>query len=456
MSTTDLILPVALDAERSILGAILLNNEHYYEAIERIDANDFMLEAHKSLFRVMGEMVDKGQPVDLITIRTALSQQKLTESVGGISYVASLTEGVPHKVSIEEYVRIVQEKSIGRQALSVFQSTATEISDQSDDPAAVIARTQEALYGLTERGLRGGFQTVEEAILSKHSGIESFLKGSVIQGAVNTGYYDFDRKTGGLKKGELMILAGRPGSGKTAMALCIANNVALRQNKRVGIVSLEMSKDACIWRMVTAEIPQTMAIDGKRIRENRMSQNESLKVYETLGELIGAPVYIEDAGPFTTTAIRAKTRRLQKQYGLDLLIIDYLQLMSGSRRENKTQEVTEISRNLKLLAKELDVPVIALSQLSREAAKREDKMPQLTDLRDSGSIEQDADVVVFIHRPEVYDPTNHALKGVATLRVAKQREGPLFDVDMIYFSEKTRFEERAQYHMNHVEEPDAL
>jgi replicative DNA helicase len=447
-------LPAALDAERSILGAILLDNHLYNEAAERILDADFALEAHRRIFQRMRELIDAGRAVDIITLRDILSQNKEVESIGGVAYLASLTENLPRRISIEEYVGIVKNKSLLRQLILVCSEAITQAADQADDALDVLNAAESKLLEVTEHGIQRGFASIPEIVRSSFGSIDQlFAEGHREVTGLETHFTEFDRMTSGLQKSELIIIAARPSMGKTAWAINIAQNAAIRSGAVVAVFSLEMSKESLLRRMLASEA----LVDQQKIQKGYTSREDQDRLTAALERLTEAHIYIDDTPAISLTEMRAKARRLRGsgQRRLDLIVIDYLQLMSGSpsgggpgqkRYENRTQEVSAVSRGLKSLAKELDVPVIALSQLSRASEQRGgDKKPMLSDLRESGSIEQDADVVAFIHRESYYNKDENGqpdpeTEGKAEIIIAKQRNGPTGSVHLAYLSKCTRFE----------------
>ncbi len=450
-------LPAAVDAERSILGAILLDNHLYNEAAERITQSDFALEAHRRIYCRMAELIDSGRAVDIITLRDMLSQYKEVEAIGGVAYLASLTENLPRRLSIDEYVRIVKNKSLLRQLIQVCSEAITQAADQSDDALDVLNAAESKLLEVTEHGVQRGFASIPEIVRGSFGSIDQlFAEGHREVTGLETHFKDFDRMTSGLQKSELIIIAARPSMGKTAWAINIAQNAAVRGGSVVAVFSLEMSKESLLRRMLASEA----LVDQQKIQKGYTSREDQERLTEALERLTESHIFIDDTPAISLTEMRAKARRLRQMHGrLDLIVIDYLQLMSGGspggigaaakRYENRTQEVSAVSRGLKALAKELDLPVIALSQLSRASEQRGgDKKPMLSDLRESGSIEQDADVVAFIHRESYYNKDENGqpdpeTEGKAEIIIAKQRNGPTGSVHLAYLSKCTRFENLA-------------
>jgi len=447
-------LPASIDAEKSILGAILLDNHAYNEAAERLRADDFALSAHQRIFGRMAELIDGGRAVDIVTLSEELAKRKEVEAVGGVAYLASLTEGLPHRLSIDEYVRIVKDKSLLRQLINICSSAITRAADQSEEALEVLNAAESSLLEVTERGITRGFAGIPEIVRDSFGTIDNLYKEGREVTGLATHFDEFDRMTSGLQNSELTIIAARPSMGKTAWAINIAQNAAVRGHKTVAVFSLEMSKESLLRRMLASEA----LVDSQKIQKGFLLREDQEKLTSALERLVDAKIFIDDSPGISLTEMRAKARRLrQSMGGLDLIVIDYLQLMTAStlagpgakRYENRTQEVSAISRGLKALAKELNVPVIALSQLSRASEQRGgDKKPMLSDLRESGSIEQDADVVAFIHRESYYNRDENGqpdpdTEGKAEIIIAKQRNGPTGSVHLAYLSKCTRFENLA-------------
>jgi replicative DNA helicase len=443
--------PASVPAEISILGSILSDNKHYNEAAERLRVEDFSLDSHRRIFDSMVQLIDSGRAVDHITLAEELDRRKHLDAIGGRHYLFSLTEGLPRRLSIEEYVRIVKDKSLLRQLIGICSTAISQANDQSDEALEVLGKAEQNLLEVTERGITNGFVGIPEIVRDSFGTIDNLYKqGKDITGLA-THYVDFDHKTSGLQKSELIIIAARPSMGKTAWAINIAQNAAVKDGKVVAIFSLEMSKESLLRRMLASQA----YVNSRQIQTGHLYREDIEKLTRGLAELTEAKIFIDDTPGIALTEMRAKARRLRQIKGsLDLIVVDYLQLMSasipGSGRgsENRTQEVSAISRGLKALAKELNVPVIALSQLSRSSERRDDKRPMLSDLRESGSIEQDADVVAFIHRDSYYNRDaegegDPAEKNKAEIIIAKQRNGPTGTVHLVYLADFTRFENRA-------------
>lgn len=448
MATTDYSLerglPSSVDAERSILGGILLDNLAYHEAsAANLQADDFSLDSHRRIYGRMRELADNGRPIDLITLAEELSRNKEVEAVGGVAYLSSLTDGLPHRPNVEHYIRIVKDKSLLRGVIFASNAAIARAMDEAEPAPDVLSAAEASLYELSDRRFTGGFMDVKQIVRESFGSIDAlYERGQRITG-LETHFKDLDDLTSGLQKSDLIIIAARPSMGKTAFALNIAENASL-DGKVVGVFSLEMSASSLLLRLLCSNA----RVDSHKLRTGFLAREDYQKLVEALGRLADAPIFIDDTPGISISELRAKARRLQHKQGqLDLLVVDYLQLMSaagsgGKRYENRTQEVSAISRGLKMIAKELKVPVVALSQLSRAPENRggKDSEPKLSDLRESGSIEQDADVVAFIYRPEMYDRDNPDIQNKAKLLIAKQRNGPTDVIQMAFFKSFTRFE----------------
>jgi replicative DNA helicase len=442
-------LPASVEAERSILGAILLDNFAYNQAAEALQADDFSLDAHRRIYRRMLELGESSRPIDLITLVDELARHKEVEAVGGVAYISSLTDGLPHRPNIESYVRIVKDKALLRGLIFTANAAIAQAMDATEPAGDILAGAETAIFELSDKRFGSGFRGIPEIVRESFGSIDAlYERGQRITG-LETHFTDLDNLTSGLQKSDLIIIAARPSMGKTAFAMNIAENVGVRDRKVVGIFSLEMSRESLLLRMLCSHAH----VDSHRLRTGSLYAEDRRKLVSALGDLAEAPIFLDDTPGISLTEMRAKARRLQHaQGGLDLIVVDYLQLMSaavpggGRRYENRTQEVSAISRGLKALAKELRVPVVALSQLSRAPENRggKDSEPKLSDLRESGSIEQDADVVAFIYRPEVYDRDNPDLEGKAKLLIAKQRNGPTDTIQLAFLRPFTRFENLAR------------
>ena len=433
-----------MEAERSILGAILLDNMAFNEAAEHLRPEDFALDSHRRIYVCIAELVESSRPADFITLTEELNRRKELEAVGDVGYISGLMDGVPDRPSIEHYIRIVRDKALLRGLIHAATAAIARATDQSDPAEEILNDAEAAVFQLSEKRIGRGFMGVQDIVKESFGSVDALLqRGQRITGLA-THYTDLDEMTSGLQRSDLIIIAARPSMGKTAFALNIAENAAIEDKKVVGLFSLEMSREALLLRLLCSRA----RVDSHKMRTGSLWREDMAKVVQAMEDLAHAPIFIDDTPGIGLSEMRAKARRLQQSKGkLDLLIVDYLQLMSGGSRrfENRTQEVSAISRGLKALAKELSVPVISLSQLSRAPESRGgDHRPQLADLRESGSIEQDADVVAFIFREEVYKPDEPELDGVAELIIAKQRNGPTGKLRLAFLKRSTRFESMAQ------------
>jgi replicative DNA helicase len=438
-------MPASMEAERAILGAVLLDNSAYNQAAESLHADDFSLDSHRRIYLRMAELAESGRPVDFVTLTEQLGQHKEIEAVGGVVYVTSLTDGLPRVKNIEQYVQIVKDKALLRALIHASSSAIQQAYDQSAPAEEIIEAAESAIFQISEKRIGQGFVGIPDIVRSSFGSIDKlYEQGQRITG-VATHFEDLDNLTSGLQKSDLIIVAGRPSMGKTAFAINIAENAAVKDNRVVGVFSLEMSRESLMLRMLCSQA----RVDSHKMRTGFLGKEDYQKLVGALAQLVEAPIFIDDTPGISLSEMRAKSRRLQQSQGrLDLLVVDYLQLMSGppgKRQENRTQEVSAISRGLKGLAKEIRCPLIALSQLSRAPENRSDnKRPQLSDLRESGAIEQDADVVAFIFREEVYKPDVPELEGIAELIIAKQRNGPVGTAKLAFMKSSTRFENLAQ------------
>jgi replicative DNA helicase len=427
----------------TILGAMLVEPVAIIDATMYLKVDDFALDSHRKIYSAMLVLSQAGHAVDIVTVSEELRKRKELDSVGSVAYLASLTEGLPRKLSVESYVAIVRDKSLMRQLMTVCDVGMAAAADQSEEALQVLNNVSSRLMEISDQALTGGFSDITAIVKDSFGSIDAlYEQGREVTGLA-THYIEFDRMTSGLQESELIIIAARPSMGKTAWAINIAENAAVRGGKVVAVFSLEMGKASLLRRMLASQA----LVNSKAIQTGMLMRDDRAKLIKGLESLMESKIFIDDTPGITLAEMRAKARRLKQQQGaLDLIVIDYLQLMTGSNSnakgfENRTQEVSAISRGLKALAKEMKVPVVALSQLSRASEQRGgDKKPLLSDLRESGSIEQDADVVCFIHREEYYDRENEDLKGKAEIIIAKQRNGPTGSIQLAYLADYTRFE----------------
>ena len=428
-------LPSNVEAERSILGAILLDNQVCNQAIELLRRDDFFLDSHRRIFDKMIALTERIMPIDLITLSDELRRAGEFEQIGGATYIASLIDGVPRTDTIEPYAKLVKSKSMLRKLITASNQVIALAFEEEDEADVIVDKAEQMIFQIAEDCARQGFQYVGDVAHRRLEQIEQMAGRPEMITGVPTGFTDFDRMTSGLQRQELIVIAARPSMGKTALALNMAQYASKNANV-VGIFSLEMSAPQLVSRLLCSEA----RVDAHRLRTGYLNREEWARLADGLRRLCETKVFIDDTPGVGVLEMRAKSRRLKAEHGLDLLIIDYLQLMAGRGRiESRQQEVSQISRDLKILAKELDVPVIALSQLSRAPEQRSEHKPQLSDLRESGAIEQDSDVVCFIYREELYNPTDEN-QGKAELIVGKQRNGPTGTIELAFLKEFTRFE----------------
>jgi replicative DNA helicase len=435
-------LPANQDAERFVLGAILMDDALYIQVAGTLDPDDFSLEKHRRIYARMGDLYARGERIDRVTLANELMKLNQLESVDGLGYVVSLDEGLPALANLDSYVRIVKGKAILRRLIYASQATIQKCILGEEEPEQILAAAEEGLLKLGDVKDKDALMTPGRIIEEFEGGLNAFLDPSKRIKGIGTGYLKLDEMTGGLHEGELIILAARPSVGKTALALNIAQHVAMHphQKQTVAVFSLEMSRESLLTRMICA----SARVDQQKFRAGYLNQDERRKLAKAASDLVQSPLYIDDTPGANLMDIHAKLRRLRAEHGLSLVVIDYLQLMSSrGRYENRNQEISTMSRGLKLLAKDLKVPMLVLSQLNRAPETRPgDHRPQLSDLRESGSIEQDADLVAFIFREEIYKPEREDLKGIAELLLAKQRNGPTGRINLVFLKEFTKFENR--------------
>ena len=436
-------LPHNLEAERSVLGAILLHNDAFNLAAEVIDSGDFFRDAHRRIFDKMVKLADRGDAIDLVTLKEELGRSSELDEVGGPAYITALVDGVPRSTNVEYYARIIKEKATLRNLIFSANKILATAYAAEDDADLILDQAEHAIFAIADDKVRDGFVSLRELAQGSLETIEKLHSRKELITGVPTGFTDLDEMTSGLQPSDLIIVAARPSMGKTSLVLNIAQHVGTRTDMTVGLFSLEMSKEQLFLRMLTAEA----RINAHRLRGGFLGERDWGKLSQAIGTLSEARIFIDDTPSIGVLEMRAKCRRLAAEHGLHLVIIDYIQLMQGRGRfENRTLEVASISRSMKGLAKELNVPIVVLSQLSRAPEARAGHRPQLADLRESGALEQDADVVVFIYREDQYadrsQPATDA-QGVAELIVGKQRNGPTGVVKLAFIREFTRFENLA-------------
>jgi len=431
-------LPHNLEAERSVLGAILIDNHTFNLAAAVITSQAFFRDAHRRIFERMTELSERNQPIDLVTLKEALERAGELEEVGGPAYIASLVDGVPRSTNVEYYAQIVKEKATLRALIFSANKILANAYEADQDADLILDDAESAIFAVAEDRVKSGFIPMRELVNESFPRIEKLFEHKTYITGVATGFDDLDRKTRGLQPGDLVIVAARPSMGKTSLVLNICQHVATHGGGVAGFFSLEMSKEQLFMRMLASEA----RIDTYRLLSGQIGQREYGQITHALETLSEAHLFIDDTAGIGVLEMRAKARRLQAEHGLSVLAVDYIQLMTGRGRfENRTLELASISRSLKGLAKELSVPIIVLSQLSRAPEARSDRRPQLSDLRESGALEQDADVVALIFREEMYklgdEPSEN--DGVAEIIIAKQRNGPTGTIKLAFLREQTRF-----------------
>jgi replicative DNA helicase len=432
--------PQSLEAEESVLGGVLLDNAALDRVLEFVRADDFYREAHRRIFRAMVHLAERNEPADLVTLAETLRQRGELQDVGGASYLAELAERVPTAANVAHYARIVREKAILRSLITTATEIASHGYEDTRDVKDLLDRAEQSIFAISEREVKPAFVRLDSLMTDTFHLVERLHQNKQAVTGVTTGFVDLDKLTAGLQPSDLIIIAGRPSMGKTAFVLNIAANAALRGGTGVAVFSLEMSKEQLALRMLCAEA----RIDLARVRTGHLAPGELSDLAQSAHVLMSAPIYIDDTPAITVLELRAKARRLWRDPNakLGLVVVDYLQLMrSNEGKDSREQEISEISRSLKALAKELQVPVVALSQLNRQVENRSPPKPRLSDLRESGAIEQDADVIAFIYREEAYVEDTDK-RGIAEIIVAKQRNGPVGSVELAFLREYTRFENR--------------
>ncbi len=438
--------PQNLEAEQSVLGSVLLNDKSLSTVLEILGPTDFYRNSHRLIFEGILELFDKNEPQDLVTVTNLLKDKNQLDDIGGASYLATLTSIVPVTVNIGSYARIIRQKAILRNLIQVSTEIATRCYDEQGDIDILVDEAEQAIFEIAERKSGQNFVGLKTIIPSAFQTVERLFKRQEFITGVPTGYFEIDKMTAGLQPSDLIILAGRPSMGKTALAMNIAQHAALVEKIGVGIFSLEMSQEQLAMRLLSS----VGRIDSHRIRTGKLHTDDWPRLSRAVGMLSEAPIFIDDTPAISILEMRAKIRRLASQNEIGLILVDYLQLIQGrSSIENRTQEISEISRSLKALAKEYKVPILALSQLNRGLESRTDKRPMMADLRESGAIEQDADVICFIYRDEVYNKSeDNPDKGTAEIIIGKQRNGPTGSVKLTFLKEFTMFE-----NMSSLDEP---
>jgi replicative DNA helicase len=431
----DRVPPQNIEAEQAVLGAILLDSEALITAMERVKSEDFYKGIHQRIFEAMNELAEEDQPVDLVTLTARLQDKQQLEDIGGVSYLAELANAVPTAANIDYYAQIVEEKSMLRRLIRTATHIVSNGYASSDDVGDMLSDAESRILEISQRRSSSGFVSIRSVLMEVFEKVEHLFTNKGGTTGIPSGFSDLDRMTSGFQRSDLIIVAARPSVGKTAFALNIAQNVGVRAKETVAIFSLEMGAAQLVQRMICAEAN----VDAQRMRTGYLEGDDWEKLTMAIGSLSEASIYIDDSPSITVTEIRAKCRRLKKEKGLGMILIDYLQLIHGrGKGDNRQQEVSEISRTLKQIARELGVPVIALSQLSRGVEQRQDKRPMMSDLRESGSIEQDADIVAFLYRDDYYDKESEK-KNIIEIIIAKQRNGPVGTVELAFLKNYNKF-----------------
>lgn len=431
--------PHDLEAEMSVLGSLMLDKDAIIKVADFLRPEDFYYKKHEDIYRTLEELFSQGEPIDIISVSSKLKEKGFLKKMGGTAYLTELINTVPTASHVMTYGKIVQKKRILRNLISAGQDIALSGYEEDKESEDLLDGAERRIFEITQKSMTQSFTSIKPCLKEAFERMEKISnKGDRLRG-VATGFYELDNYLSGLQKSDLIILAARPSMGKSSLALDIAKNVSLKENLPIGFFSLEMSNDQLVDRMISSEAE----VDSWKIRQGALSSagenNDFIKIQQALGSLSDAPIFINDTSSMTVLQMRAMARRLKSQHGLGLIIIDYLQLIEPSNKNiGAVQQITEISRQLKGLARELDVPVLALSQLSRAVEQRTPSIPKLSDLRDSGSIEQDADVVLFIYREEVYRKETPK-KGIAEILISKHRNGPIGKVELFFDSSKTTF-----------------
>lgn len=439
--------PQAVEAEASVLGAMLIDRESIGKVAVILDEGCFFLETHRSVFTSIVSLFDRNQPVDLITVSEELKKRRRLKDVGGASYLAELQRVVPTAANVEYYAKIVLEKALLRKLILASTQIVEEGYQGTEDVDLLLDRAEQLIFSIKDSRLRGRFVPIKEMLKDTFETIDALSREKRHVTGVPSGFTDLDEKTSGFQRSDLVVVAGRPSMGKTAFVLNLAQYAAVEKKVPVAIFSLEMAKSQVVQRMLWTEA----RVDALRLRTGYLAESDWPKLTTAAGLLSEAPIFIDDSAAIPLLELRAKARRLKAEVDLGLLVIDYMQLIQGPRKENRQQEVAEISRSLKALAKELDLPLVAVSQLSRAPGARTSHRPILSDLRESGAIEQDADVVIFLYREELYRPKPEN-QGIAEVIIGKQRNGPTGVVKLAFMEKFTRFENLARGRAEGVEQ----
>jgi replicative DNA helicase len=438
------VVPHSKEAEEAVIGAVLINPEAYYDVAQFLRSDDFYIHRHRWIWESFNRLHERRIPLDFLTVAEDLNQAGQLSEIGGTAYLTALINNVPTSLHAEAYGRLVEETSVRRRMLDAAASIAKLAYQQDSGIDAVMDEAEKAVFGISERRMTRDLQSIKQVLSEYYDRIDQLSQRDDEIFGVPTGFIDLDRMLGGLQPSDFLIVAGRPGMGKTAFMLSAAKSAAQKHKKHVAIFSLEMSNEQLVQRLLAQET----GIDSHRLRTGKLNEDEWAVFTQAIEVLSDVHIFLDDTAGLTPLQLRTKARRLHLEFGLDLLIVDYLQLMTtGMRSENRVQEVSAISRNMKVLARELNVPILAAAQLSRAVEQRADKEPQLSDLRESGSLEQDADIVMFIHRPEMYEKDT-LKQNVAEIKIAKHRNGPVGSIELVFRGNLAKFENAATRHVD--------
>lgn len=432
--------PQDQEAEQSVLGGMLLENDAIHRVIEAMEPDDFYRDAHKKIFQAIISLYQRNEPADLVTVTSALKAQGVLDQIGGASYLSALVDRVPSAANVASYARIIRQKAVVRRLIEGATQIVERGYADAGDVEEYMDTAEKIIFDVAQKRMKKGFTPVKEIVKDSFKAIEQLYERKELLTGISTGYHELDRMTCGLQRSDLIIIAGRPSMGKTAFALNIVENAAIGNGVVCAVFSLEMSQEQLVRRMLCSRAE----VDASKLRGGFLCESDWPRLTRAAGLLSEAPIFIDDSPALTVLEVRAKARRLQMEHDLGLIVVDYLQLMRAAGRiESREREISEISRALKALAKELNVPVIALSQLNRGVESRQDKRPQLSDLRESGAIEQDADVIAFIYRDDVYNGPESADAGKAEIIIGKQRNGPIGKTMLAFRNSITRFDDLA-------------
>jgi replicative DNA helicase len=436
--------PHSKEAEEAVVGAVLINPEAYYDVAQFLKADDFYIHRHRWIWEAYTRLHESRTPIDLLTVTEELNRMGQLQEIGGPAFLTALINQVPTSLNAESYGRIVEAHAVRRKMIDAANKIASIAYDTGTGIEEVMGESEKAVFNVSERRLKHDLEPIRNVLSDYYDRIDDLAKRPDEIHGVPTGFYDLDDILSGLQPSDLLIIAGRPGQGKTGFLLCVAKNAALVHKKRVAIFSMEMSNEQVVQRLIAQET----GIDSQRLRNGKLAQDEWPLFTESIEVFSDTKIFLDDTPAITPLQLRTKCRRMYMEHGIDLILLDYLQLMSGdTRNDNRVQEVSFISRNLKVLARELNVPVLAAAQLSRAVEQRTDKEPQLSDLRESGSLEQDADVVMFIYYPPEY-AEDAGRKNLRKLKIAKHRNGPVGSVDLVFIEKLAKFENAAKRHVN--------